>query len=173
MLSKCCCCVSLRVGSIILGVLGLIGGLIYMLVGTGVVGFASSDGGGGIAWFYIICGLLCLIAYGALLFGAIKYNGNAVRVYLVSSAICIVIGVLFGVIVLASIKSSDPVTSDPVFADDCASVPLTKSECDMLKAVTIGMKANQLVISTLFGVYFWICIYSFYKELKSGGGYPV
>ena len=155
MLSKCCCCVPLRTGSLILAVLGILGGFGMMRTG---------------AWYDILDGVLCLIAYGALLFGAIKYHQGAVLVNLVFSAITIVLGILFVIIALASLE-----TFVPQLRDNCASIPdlnQTGMTCSQLKSITVGTVAGTYAVGSLLSIYFWFCNYSFYLELKKGGGNP-
>ena len=169
MLSKCCCCVPLRTGSIILAVLGILGG-----VGL----FVGSQG----FWYNIVLGVVYIIGYPALLFGAIKYNDKAVLVSLVCTAIIIVIGTVFGIIIIASTE-----TLIPELANNCASTVDVSTNggngqidfsgvCDALKNVaritTIVVAAVIFFSSALLNIYFWICIYSFYKELKGGNVNP-
>ena len=152
MLSKCCCCIPLRTGSIVLGVLGLLGG-----IGT----FAKSEG----LWFNIVLGVFYIIAYATLLFGALKENGTAVLVSLVCTAIIIVLGIVFGTIIVASIE-----TFVPEFANNCAAIANYLAQahltCEQFKSATIGVTAGIFFASALINIYFWICNYSFYKELK-------
>ena len=152
MLSKCCCCVPLRTGSITLGVIGLLGGM-----GT----FAKSDG----LWFNIVLGIFYIIAYTTLLYGAIKPNGTAVFFSLVCTAIIIVLGIAFGVIIVTSIERLVP-----EFANNCAAIENYLAQahltCEQFKSATIGVTAGIFFASALINTYFWVCNYSFYKELK-------
>ena len=156
MLSKCCCCVPLRTGSLIMAILGILGG----------IGFFALSGG---EWAYIIQGIFYLLAYGPLLFGALKYNEKAVLVSLAITALSIAIGIIFCIIAIANIE-----TIVPQFANDCASIidelHRMNLTCDQYKSATIGIAAGSFIIGSLLNVYFWICNYSFYKELKEGGG---
>ena len=165
MLSKCCCCVPLRTGSIILAILGILGGL-------GV--FVGSQG----FWFNIVLGVFYIVGYPALLFGAIKYNHKAVLVSLVCTAIIIAIGIAFGIIVIASIE-----TFVPEFANNCASMVDVSSNgnngqvdisgvCAVVRYTTMGITATIFFASAVINCYFWICNYSFYKELKGGNVNP-
>ena len=155
MLSKCCCCVPLRTGSIILAILGILGG---------IFAFAISRG----QWSSIVEGIFYLLSYGFLLFGAIKYNEKAVLVCLVLSAASIILGVVFCIIAIANIEMIAP-----KLANDCAAMidELNKlgMTCDQFKSTTIGIVAGTFIGSSLVSAYFWICNYSFYKQLKEGG----
>ena len=158
MLSKCCCCVPLRTGAIVLGVLGVIGGILYFFNPENI---------------NIIQGLFGLIAYGVLLFGALKNNQVAVLAHLVLNALQIVVGIVIGILVITTIA-----TMLPQFGDNCARLNLpdhiyTKDECDALKSATMGTVASIFFIGSLLNIYFWVCVYSYFKELKSGGGNPV
>ena len=79
-LNKCCCCVSLRAGCIILAVVGII-------VNFGFFGFADSRCPNGQCSddFYVITvgNIIGIIGCACLLFGSIKYNRIGVLVYLV------------------------------------------------------------------------------------------
>ena len=165
MLSKCCCCVPLRTGSIILAVLGILGGI-------GI--FVGSQG----FWFNIVLGVFYIFGYPALLFGAIKYCAKAVLVSLVCTAIIIVIGITFGIIMIASTE-----TFVPDLANNCASMVDVSTNggngqvdltgfCDVFKFTTKVVAAGIFFPSALINFYFWICNYSFYKELKGGNGNP-
>ena len=156
MLSKCCCCVPLRTGSLILAILGVLGG---------ILSFATSRGD----WSSIIQGIFYLLSYGFLLFGAIKYNEKALLVCLVLTAVSIVLGVVFCIIAIANIE-----TIAPQLANNCAAMidDLNKlgMTCDQFKSTTIGIVAGIFIGASLVSVYFWICNYSFYKQLKEEGG---
>ena len=149
MLSVCCCCVPLRTGSIILAVFGILQGL-------------GSFGQGN--WPYIISGIIALAYGGCLLFGAIKYHEKAVLIALIIQGVNLAISALFCIIILASIGSVVP-----ALANDCEDLRISKSRCDEVKSATIGTLAGSFIGSILLNVYFWICNYSFYKELKEGG----
>ena len=155
MLSKCCCCVPLRNGSIVLAVLGI---LIGILIGIG--SFAKSGGFG----LHIIVAIFYLLAYGALLFGAIKYNDKAVLFNLVLTAIIIVLEIVGAIIVLSSIE-----TFVPELASCLSHMP---ESCDQIKAAAVGTAAGICIVSSVLNGYFWVCNYSFYKELKEGNANP-
>ena len=137
MLSKCCCCIPLRTGSIVLAVFGLLGG-----IGS----FAQT---GGMIWFNFTQGILYLNGYGALLFGAIKYNEKAVFVNLVLTANIILLGLIGGIIALANIEIVQPLLAG-----------------ELRIMAKIDAAAAGMVVSLLLNGYFWVCNYSFYKELK-------
>ena len=157
MLSKCCCCIPLRTGSLILAVLGILGGFAK---------FASSAG----QWNNIIEGVFFILSYGSLLFGALKYNAKAVLVCLVCTGVLMLLEIVFGII--AFVK---PEIFRPELANNCAT--LDKSilwtfgwTCNEYKWSFLILAAGKSFGSLLVNVYFWICNYSFYKELKKEGG---
>ena len=159
MLSKCCCCIPLRTGSIVLAILGLLGG------GAIFAQFFAQSGG---FWVYIVEGIFYLFAYGALLFGAIKYNEKAVLINLACTALLILLGIVFAIILLVSIEKFLP-----KFAYECTGIDLKQGiTCDDQKLATAGMPAGILIGSSLLNGYFWVCNYSFYKQLKEGYAHP-
>ena len=153
MLSNCCCCLQLRTGSIILAVLGLLG-VIFTLVNSGG------------RWFYILLGIYFLIPYAALLFGAIKYNKRAVLVYLVCATIFPIIDIVFGIVAIVSIET----IAAEELASNCASVRRELHQLDMtceeFKSLTVSMAAGFYFVGSLIEIYLWLCIGSFYKDLK-------
>ena len=92
MLSKCCCCIPLRIGSIILAVLGILQGIYHLVIS-------------GEQWSYIIPGILVIILSGCLLIGAFKYHGKEVLVSLVMEGALIVVLIIIFLVVLANIDS--------------------------------------------------------------------
>ena len=156
MLSKCCCCVPLRNGSLVLAIFGFVQGIVFLAMSNG-------------AWIHIIDGIFYLLAYGFLLFGALKYNEKAVLVCLVCTGVAIVLGIIMAIIAIASID-----TLAPELANNCAAIldelHRLNMTCDQFKSAAIGASAGIFIAGSLLNVYFWICNYSFYKELKEGGG---
>ena len=56
----------------------------------------------------------------------------------------------------------------PQITDECAQARYTTEQCDSLKAATIVSVASLFVGIAILNAYFWVCVFSFYKELKSG-----
>ena len=123
MLSRCCNCVPLRDGSLILAVLGIQVGLGMMRT---------------LAWYDILYGILHLIGYGVLLFRAIKYNQQAVLVNLVFTAKTIVLRIIFVIIVLASLE-----TFILELRGNCASIP----ELKQVGMTRIGVSVKNSFLS--------------------------
>ena len=156
MLSKCCCCVPLRTGSLVIAILGILGGLGLLAFSKGLTGL--------IRWPNIVEGIFVLLAYSFLLFGALKYNDKAVLVYVVLTALSIIIGIGFGIIAITNIE-----IVVPALANDCKALH-SFVDCDNLRFRIIVTRAVKLFGVSLVNIYFWLCNYSFYKELKEGGG---
>ena len=91
-------------------------------------------------------------------------------VNLVCTAITIVIQIVMAIILFLGNK-----TIIPVFANNCVAsangLAQENVTCDEQKSYEIGpmpVLAEIVFASSLLSVYFWICNYSFYKELKRG-----
>ena len=149
-LNKCCCCVPLRTGAIIIAALTAIGG------------FASFSQG--VQWFSIIAAILGLVSGGFLMFGAIKNHKIGTLLFLIVEMAQIVFGfaIVIYFITLADLfvyqacqKSGgcDPQTRDMVTYAFYAGVGI----CAMVYAL---------------GIYFWLCVYSFYQSLKEAVSNP-
>ena len=157
MLSKCCCCIPLRTGCIILAVLGILSGIGMLIKGY-------SD------WPYVIEAIVSFAASGPLLFGAIQNNQRAVLVGLIADALLIVFSIVFGIIAIASVE-----TVIPELANNCDGIPDFDQlgvSCDDFKSTMKVTVAAAFVVGGLFNIYFWICIYSFYAELKTTTNNP-
>ena len=137
---KCCCCIDLRVGCIVLAIWG-------MLSSSGAFIYAAKATDDSQAGVFITDGILGLIAYGTLLYGAVKYNSIATLVFLVLQMIGMILGVT--VIILAFVAAGDAL-SDPI-----------------VKQVATIMGVS-LIFSSALSIYFWLCIYSFYQKVKKG-----
>ena len=143
-LKKCCCCVDLRTGAIVMAILEIIGGL-GMFAGDEVaIGGAVVTVGAG----------LCL------LFGAIKYHKLATLVYLVLQMIAIV---LSGVAMIMVIVAATAVT-----ATVSGSSHVHSNEVGAAGGVLLGVMASFYGIFASLNIYFWVCVFSFYKGLKTG-----
>ena len=150
MLAKCCCCVPLRTGSIVLSVLGLMGGVGMMLRGL-------SD------WSNVVSGILTILAYAILMYGCLKNHPTAVLVYLVLDALAIILMIFIAILSIAAATFMFP-----DLPDQCEQLNYTTEQCDNLKIAAIGFAASLFVGIAILYTYFWVCVYSFYKELKSG-----
>ena len=108
----------------------------------------------------IVSGLFYLISNGALLFGAIKNNAIAVLVNLVCTVFIIILAMFsIYIIKIAIVSKNDPDQETPL------GVAIREMGYWSMIAVAI--------VGGLFSTYFWVCNYSFYKELKEGNANPV
>ena len=161
-LNKCCCCVNLRTGAIVIAILGILGSFGQ---------FRSSEQ----IYIGIISVVLGVLANLLLLHGAIKYNKTTTLVYLVLEAIFIIwyiVGLGFVIAGLAS-KQVKPCwegkwDSTVVWNIEDAQSIEDAATC----AVTVGVLIGYLVaivIGIVLGIYFWVCVYSFFADLKRQG----
>ena len=152
MVTKFCRCVPLHIGCIILAGTAIIIG----------VGLLILSGG---RWGEIFTGIFIIITFTPLLIGSIKNNEKLVFLNLVLYLVLIVIMIGFGTIAIVRIE-----TFEPGFANNCATMPKElhrlHSTCDELKSVAIGISAGMNFSASFLGIYFCVCIYSFYKKLK-------
>ena len=155
MLCKCYGFVALRTGSIVSAIIGLL---------CGVAIFVQS----GVPWSKIVQGIFYFIAYGALLFGAIKYNEKAVLFNLLCTAILIVLAIVFYIIMIAK--------NWRILANNCVPIEVELLQevitCDDIKSAPVGMSTGILIVSCFLIGYFWVSSYNFYKELKGGSANP-
>ena len=153
MLSKCCCCISLRTGCIILAILGFL---------NGIITFAYSKR----EWFTIVHVIFLLIGNGILFFGSIKKNYKVVLASLVFIGTAIVYGIVLGVITIADMDSAFP-----ELANDCVlmenELKTLGMDCNKFKSTTTYLTVGALVFFNLVEIYFWVCIYSFFLQLKN------
>ena len=140
LLKKCCCCVDLRTGAIIIAILGILGALGNM--------------GEGFSWVAIISTIVGLVAHGCLLFGAIKYHRVATLINLIISMLGIILMFIIAIIALVSIFRLPSGCSENL---NCHAV-------ETGLAVTVGM----YIPGGILAIYLWMCVYSFYQELKMG-----
>ena len=121
-------------------------------------------------WSHVVYGIFNIVPCAALLLGAIKNNQPALLFYLVMEAISVILGIIFGVIDVAAASAILPTELE----DNCSQLNININsnslDCDEVKGGVIGILAATFWISVLLNMYFWACVYSFYKELKSGGG---
>ena len=144
--NKCCCCVDLRTGCIIIAVLGLIGSFssFYSGIVWGIVGFVAA-----------------IVAHGCLLYGAIKYHKVTTLVYLVMEMLFIIFYVVLLVLTIVFFAEGTVVTCWKNW-DGGAS---DGTGC----AVVVGIAVTILLVYVAliaFSIYFWVCVYSFYQDVK-------
>ena len=153
-LGKCCCCVDLRVGSIVIAIIGFVGGF-------GNLGVSLKQDGA--EWSSICFAISQSVASGCLLYGAIKREKTPTLIYLafeMVSIILLAIIIILTIIAMLAASSacqSSSIQMSPVLrpGDNCA-------DLNVGFAVVIAVYAAFLALS----IYFWICVHSFLKGLN-------
>ena len=130
---KCCCCLDLRIGCLIIGVLQILGGL----------GNFKPP----LEWYTIITAIVNIVAGACLLFGAIKYNPIGTLINLITTAIAVIF--VFIVAIMAFVVAG----------------ALGSHSDEFLVYIIAGA---VYLVAVAIEIYLWLCIFSFYKELKSG-----
>ena len=160
LLNKCCFCVPHRTGCIIMAILGILGGV--SMIG------ASKD-----HTTSVIDGIFHLVAYGFLLHGALENSKKSVLVSIICTGVVVAFGLLFGLIAIANID-----VLAPYLANGCKTYlsqwnkngeikeNFTSKDCDNLAREVTNQLVTSFFVSGLISIYFWICTYSFYQELK-------
>ena len=197
-LTKCCCCVDLRTGAMVMAILQVLG-----VLGS----FGSRGMDGGLAMF--VSGGLALVAGLCLLYGAIKYEPTATLVYLVFqmlSIITVTIAAIFLVFVATvatdavhhadnvhkpyGVNINNPYGGVNVHNPDGVNInnpyggynvhnpygglKSSNDAPDVATATTIAVDIMAIALAcyVLISIYFWVCAFSFYKGLKSGSITP-
>ena len=135
-LNKCCFCVDLRTGAMIIAVLEILGG--FSVLGQSYMAR------------YIVTCITLVVSGSCLLFGAIKYNWTATLVNLVFSAIGIVLCIIVTVMLFVAVGTVGMSGQNNAYWTTSIIQCVTWIACVFVK------------------IYFWVCVYSFYKNLKSG-----
>ena len=165
-LNKCCCCVNLRTGAIVIAILGILGSFGQLHDKDHIyIGIIS-----------VVVGVLANLF---LLHGAIKYNKTTTLVYLILEAIFIIwyiVGMGFVIAALAAKELKPCWDGDwdfPVVWNTVDSKIVDgKIEDVGTCAVVVGYLTATLVaiiIGIALGIYFWVCVYSFFADLKRQG----
>ena len=148
-LSKCCCCVDLRTGSIVIAIIGII-----CSCGNWGSGFAVG----------VITLVLGVAANVCLLHGAIKYNRTTTLIYLVVEAIFIVSYIVWFCLLMVFLFG--PEVSVCWDNWDGSTVYDGKGyTCSVIVAVLISILV-AVAIGIGLSIYFWVCVYSFFQDLK-------
>ena len=146
--SKCCYFVPLRIGNIILGVLGTLISL-FGILGTGG------------RWPAIIFGILFLFPSACLLFGAIKNHENAVLASIIMGVASFLISIIIAIIVIFMIQSIYP-----ELANDCEGLS-TYLDCDEYKSDWMKIFGYGYMTFAPIYIYFWIQAIIFFNEIKN------
>jgi len=143
---KCCCCVDLRTGAIVIAVLGIVGSLGNLALV--------------INWITIIEVILGLLVSFCLLFGAIKENKIAVLIYLILQMIEIILMFAVGIFYLVRGSEWKVASQDAV----------TQHDKNLYGAVGTEFIIGGVcvILWACLQIYFFICIHSFYKKIEDG-----
>ena len=133
-----CCCLDLRDGAMAIAVL-------EMLIGLGSFGSFAN----GFNWIAILIFLPNVASGISLLYGAIKHNSTAVLVNLILSLLGVVFLIVMSLLTLIS----------------GASMTLVEQRGAQIIMIVLG---SIYLLITLIQIYFWICVYSYFRKLKSG-----
>ena len=144
-LKKCCCCVDLRTGAILMAIVEIIGGL-------GMFGKSQ------LGWHDVLNNVFAIGAGVCLLFGAIKYHQAATLVYLVLQMIAIVL------LVVAMLMMIIWATATAAAVSGNHGVQGNEGGVAMVIATAVMIYG---IVASLH-IYFWLCVFSFYKGLKTG-----
>lgn len=151
-LGKCCCCVDLRTGAIIIAVLGLI------------ASFGNFQHGvvmGSITLVYGLISNLCL------LHGAITYNRTTTLVFLIMDAIGIIILLVSWILIIVAMASDEV---SPCWKSENGDLKMEYAGYDAVEcSVVVAVLVATLVGVTIFlvvSIYFWACVYGFFVDLK-------
>ena len=161
--NTCCCCLDLRAGAFVIATWEII---------YGIVMFGLSTLGDAVSVSILIIAIEYVIAGACLLYGATKYHQKATVANLVWSIIGIVKEFITAIVLFAS---SDMIYLSPgtqtKMISDIQNHNGTHNESEESSGV-ITSTANTVGVVFLVGafvhIYFWLCVYSFLKGLKSG-----
>jgi len=183
---KCCCCLDLRTGAIVIAVLGIVGSF-------GNLAFSTY-------WMMIGEIIWRLVVSFCLLFGAIKVNEIAVLIYLILNILQIISEFAVGIFFLVAGSALKVVSQDDGFAvanttslhqddgftvgnatslhqDDGFTVANTTSlhqddGFTVASGTLVGIAAIiggvYIILWAFLDIYFFICVHSFYKNIKDG-----
>ena len=153
----CCCCINLRSGSIIIAIIQILSGFgIFLQVDfefsrrDGTEGETNSRGRAPLIYMYfwsvIVACATSVIAGICLLFGAINHNAILTLMNLIITSILLVICNIIGPL----------------------GIVLTEGEKDE-RALNLRIaSAIFLIVYSVLGFYFWMCVLSFLFKFKSG-----
>ena len=150
MLSKRCCCSTLRTGSLILAVItsflgDFIGMMLAILFAFGEQGMPDLVNNA-----FTIQGFFYFIAYGFLLFGIRKLNEEELLVCLIMTIVSIFMEMIFCVNAIAIIINIAP--------------HLDHNE--EMKSATIGKTAQVFIVGSLIRAYICFVVHSLYKAKR-------
>ena len=160
MLSKCCCCIPLRAGCIVLGIIGILVSLIEHI--PVIYGFG--------AYLLIIPLLFDLVCYGTLFVGAIANHTTIVLVHLVMYILVMIIDVIFIILMAVNITTLMPALID---CKDFKEEFDEDGDCEDYRKGVANAAIIIVILVLVLNIYSGFCSLSFYLELKQNNGTPV
>ena len=152
-LNKCCFCIELRIGAIIIAILqilecvGQTAGLLLFLKKEFNIGIAESFK------FGVIPSCIPSLHAGIfLLYGAIRYKADATLLYLIIKAILAILSIGMGIVLFVLFSNGY--------------LPFSGEHQEMGTNLMIG-GAIALILHAILDVYFWICVFNLYSKMKS------
>ena len=147
-LDKCCCCIDLRIGAMVIAVLEIIGAGLFFFFGLyGLFSIANIAAG------------LCF------LFGAIKYNQVSV---ISSRVISMIATVFYTTVAILVFVGAVYYGSQRGQSKEEVDWQWTEEEANSVTGYIFLGLGGIIVIAVLVRLYFWICVFSFLQRLKSG-----
>jgi len=153
--NNCCfCCIPLKVGTIILGILGVLGGggqAIRAIINIGQIS-------GAFGYSQVIINILYFVVCAVVIFGAIKENQNFLIPYLVVAGIYVVVIFIFAILTFVGGAAVAGTAASEGHDEAATGVAVV--------GVTFGV---IFVIIGLICTHFWLVVYAFFEELRDGG----
>ena len=164
MFRKCCGCIHLRTGALVIGTLDLIAGICclnYVALSFREllpVLFLENEGGilsllESTMYFGVNGAIICFLAGGFLLHGAIKLSRHTLFVHLIFS----MIGIGMKVVYLLT------------FIIQCSRLANRCSHFGQFSGIVMG----GILVGASIKIYFWIIVYFFYKSLHNEESSPL
>ena len=176
---KCCFCVDLRTGAVVIAVLGIVGSLANLAFSR--------------HWMIITEVIYGLLLSFCLLFGVIKENKFAVLIYLILNVLQIILIFAVGIFLLVpgsalKVISRDDGSTADTWNEGISEMGIIKTQSELTKEIgqrIVTKDENDLdffgavgiaaiiggvifILRAFLQIYFFICIHSFYKKIIKG-----
>ena len=154
------CCIPLRNGSIMMGAIGILEGLLYFIHDITV--------------HKTIIGMLCIVSYGSLFYGAIREDWKAVFCNIVADFSFIVFNITFAMIYIVDVELVVPELANTCFeltttgfdlTDTMETLQENQTSCDEMKSSATIKGATFYFSYVLYHLYVWICNLTYYLTL--------
>lgn len=128
-----------------------------------ILGGLSMFGVTHLNWSVILGAITSVAAGVGLLYGAIKYQQTPTIIYLIFSMISIVLCGITAIILFIGAGEAESAENKLKDKGDVADAKVIKEVGWIMDVVGV-----VYIIAALLKLYFWLCVFSFLKELKSG-----